>query len=204
MLVEVRMKVQILLVPVILIALIGCSYQVPLQHKVALKTAPNVKNENVLIMMSKEQAEKVISFSPQYGDTYVFNSGPALKDMVLNILGQMYSHVFYAESLEGTVEKYDRAIGVKLVSHDIVMNIYTGNEVTLEVEYSIYDSTGKLIETFPTLNSSKERYSGGDLAEVFILGAGSNISKMKKQIGAAWDKSTIISVGKLMNHLNEE
>lgn len=195
------MKKGLLVISVLLLAISACSYNVPLRHELAVESPPAVKNEKILVVMSKEQAEKIIEYSPQVGDTYVFEAGPALKDLTLHVLGQCYREVSYAESADIENVDYDRAIEVALQDYEIVMNIYTGNEVKLNIDYTIYNQKGGVTDRFSTNTSSKERYSGSDYVGTFIVGAFYNIGKMKEQIGGAWDAAAINSIGELVDRL---
>ena len=196
------MKIRRLVLSILLFSIAACSYHVPLKHELVMENHPTVKNESILVVMSKEQAEKVIAYSPQVGDTYVFEGGPALKDLIVNIFGQIYSTVSYAESLESANAKYDRAVEVALQNHEIVMNIYTGNTVKLDIDYAIYNQKKERIDRFTTHTSSKERYAGSDYVKTFVLGSFYNIGRMKEQIGAAWDTAAINSIGELIDKLS--
>jgi len=198
------MKKSLLVLPILLLAITGCSYNVPLMQEFALENPPAVKNEKILIVMSKDQAQKVIAYSPQVGDTYVFNGGPALKNLIINILGQLYSEVSYAESMDMANTNYDRAIEVVLQNHEIIMNIYKGNTVKLDIDYAIYNQKGDLVDKLPTQSSSKERYSGSNYVNTVLFGSFYNISKMKQKTGAAWDMAALNSIGKLIDKLAEQ
>lgn len=195
------MKIRLLVMSILLLAISGCSYNVPLRHELVMENPPAVKNEKILVVMSREQAQKVIAYSPQIGDTYVFNGGPALKSLMMNILGQIYSKVSYAESLDSAKTGYDRVVEVALQNHEIVMNIYTGNTVTLDIDYEIYNQKGEPIDKLSTHSSSKERYSGSDYVKTYIIGSFYNIGKMKQKTGAAWDTAAINSIGKLIDRM---
>ena len=197
------MKKSLLVLPILLLAITGCSYNVPLMQEFALENPPAVKNEKILVVMSKDQAQKVIAYSPQVGDTYVFNGGPALKNLIINILGQLYSEVSYAESMDMANTNYDRAIEVVLQNHEIIMNIYKGNTVKLDIDYAIYNQKGDLVDKLPTQSSSKERYSGSNYVNTVLFGSFYNISKMKQKTGAAWDMAALNSIGKLIDKLAE-
>jgi hypothetical protein len=192
-------------ISILLLAISGCSYNVPLMHELVMENPPEAKyNEKILVVMSKEQAQKVINYSPQVGDTYVFNGGPALKSLIISILGQIYNEVSYVESLDMAKSNYDRAIEVVLQSHEITMNIYTGNSVKLEIDYAIYNQKGELIDKLPTNSSSKERYSGSNYVNTVLFGSFYNIGKMKQKTGAAWDTAAVNSIGKLIDKLAEQ
>ncbi len=196
------MKNRLLFISILFLAITGCSYNVPLRHELVMEPPPASKyNEKILVVMSKEQAEKVIPYSPQLGDTYIFNGGPALKSLIINILGQFYSEVSYAESLDTANTNYDRAVEVVLQDHEIIMNIYKGNTVKLEIDYSIYNQKGELVDKLPTNSSSKERYSGSNYVNTFLFGSFYNIGKMKQKTGAAWDTAAVNSIGKLLDKL---
>ena len=198
------MKKSLLVLPILLLAITGCSYNVPLKQEFALENPPAVKNEKILVVMSKDQAQKVIAYSPQVGDTYVFNGGPALKNLIINILGQLYSEVSYAESMDMANTNYDRAIEVVLQNHEIIMNIYKGNTVKLDIDYAIYNQKGDLVDKLPTQSSSKERYSGSNYVNTVLFGSFYNIGKMKQKTGAAWDMAALNSIGKLIDKLAEQ
>ena len=198
------MKSRLLFISMILFVMAACSYQVPLKHELAMQSTPAVRNERILVVMSREQAEKIINYSPQMGDTYVFEGGPALKDLIMNILGQVYSSVSYAETLDRAVTEYDRAVEVVLRNHEIVMNVYTGNTVKLDIDYTIFNPQGEPVDHFATQSSSKERYDGSDYVKTYVIGAFYNIGKMKEQIGAAWDTAAINSIGALIDRLSGE
>jgi hypothetical protein len=198
------MKKSLLVLPILLLAITGCSYNVPLMQEFALENPPAVKNEKILVVMSKDQAQKVIAYSPQVGDTYVFNGGPALKNLIINILGQLYSEVSYAESMDMANTNYDRAIEVVLQNHEIIMNIYKGNTVKLDIDYAIYNQKGDLVDKLPTQSSSKERYSGSNYVNTVLFGSFYNIGKMKQKTGAAWDMAALNSIGKLIDKLAEQ
>lgn len=195
------MKPRLLFISILLLACSACSYNVPLRHELVMEDPPSVKNEKILLVMSKEQAEKVVKHSPQLGDTYVFNAGPALKSLLMNILGQLYSEVSYAESTGAAVASYDRAVEAVLKNHKIKMSIYTGNIVKLDIEYTIYDQNGEVIDKFSTSTSSKERYRGSDYVKTAIFGSFYNIGRMKAKIGGAWDTAVINSIGELIDKL---
>ena len=197
------MKTRLLVISIVLLSITGCSYNVPLRHELPIENPPVVKNKKILVVMSKEQAQKVIADSPQIGDTYVFNGGPALKSLIMNILGQLYSEVSYAESLHVVNTSYDQAIEVVLQNHEIIMNIYKGNSVKLNIDYSIYNQKGELVNNIPTESSSKERYTGSDYVKTVLVGAFFNIGKMKQTTGAAWDTAAINSIGKLLDKLDD-
>ena len=198
------MKKRLLVISIFLFAISACSYNVPLRHELAMESRPAVKNEKILVVMSKAQAEQVIEYSPQVGDTYVFDAGPALKDLTMNVLGQCYSEVSYAESTDIENADYDRAIEVVLKDYEIIMNIYTGNEVKLNIDYTIYDQNKEVIDTLSTNTTSKERYSGSEYVATYIVGAFYNIGKMKEKIGGAWDTAAINSIGELVDRLAGE
>ncbi|MDY6790931.1 MAG: hypothetical protein SWH54_06650 [Thermodesulfobacteriota bacterium] len=196
------MKHRLLMIPILLMVIISCSYHVPLSHQLVVPNSPQPKyDQKILVVMSRAQAQKVIEYSPQLGDTYVFKGGPALKDLVIDILGQLYKKVAYAESRDMANTSYDLAVEVSLKSHEISMNIYKGNTVKLGIDYTIYDPKGTLIKNIPTHTSSMDKYSGGELVTTFVVGAFYNIGKMKEKTGAAWDKAAINSIGKLIDHL---
>jgi hypothetical protein len=194
------MKKITLATAILLLIITGCSYKVPLKHEFALENPPAIQNEKILVVMSPEQAGKVINYSPQVGDTYVFSSGPALKNLIINILGQLYSEVSYAESIDIANTNYDRAIEVVLQNYEITMNIYKGNTVNLDIDYTIHNQKGASIK-LPTKSSSKERYKGSDYVNTILLGSFYNIGKMKQKTGAAWDMAAINSIGELIDRL---
>ncbi len=192
-------------ISIVLLAISGCSYNVPLMHELVIENPPEAKyNEKILVVMSKEQAQRVIKYSPQLGDTYVFNGGPALKSLIISILGQLYTEVTYAESLGNANTIYDRAIEVVLQNHEITMNIHKGNTVRLDIDYTIYSKQGELIDTLTTSSSSKERYSGSDYVNTVLFGAFYNIGKMKQKTGAAWDTAVVNSIGELLDSLSNQ
>jgi len=196
------MKKRMFVIFIFLLVITGCSYNVPLMHELYIESPPEVKyNEKILIVMSKEQVQKVISYSPQLGDTYVFNGGPALKSLIISIFGQLYNEVSYAESLDMAQVNYDRAIEVVLQNHEIIMNIYKGNTVKLNINYAIYNQKGELIDNLQTNSSSKERYSSRNYVNTVLLGSFYNIGKMKQKTGAAWDTAAVNSIGELIDRL---
>jgi hypothetical protein len=151
--------------------------------------------------MSAEQSREIIKYSPQLGDTYVFAGGPTFKDLIINILGQMYKEVAYAESRDESGIRYDLAVGVTLRSHEISLNIYKGNTVKLGIDYTIHNQDGKLIKELSTNSSSLEQYKGSEWVAAFVIGFFYNIGKMKEKAGAAWDKAAINSIAELMDNL---
>lgn len=195
------MKIRLVVIFLFVLAISGCSYNVPLRHELVIDKPPAVKNERILIVMSKEQAQKVISYSPQLGDTFVFKGGPALKSLIMNIFGQLYREVSYAESLGMANNDYDRAIEVALQGHEIVINIYRGNTVKLNIDYTIYNQKGEVIDKLPTNTSSKERYRGSDYVKTIIFGSVYNIGRQKAKVGAAWDTAAINSIGELIDRV---
>ena len=196
------MKFRLFVIYFLLFVITGCSYNVPLRHKLVINNPPNPKyNKKILVIMPRQQAQKVIRHSPQPGDTYVFAGGPALKDMLVNVLGQLFKEVAYSESRDKANSNYDLAVDVNFRSYDITLNIYTGNVVKLGIDYTLLDKKGKVLKKIPTNTSSKDKYSGSDLAKTFLVGAFFNIGKMKKSSGAAWDKATINSLGHLIDNL---
>lgn len=196
------MKNRLLVISILLLAITGCSYNVPLRHELVIENPPASKyNEKILVIMSKEQAQQIIAYSPQPGDTYVFNGGLALKSLIINILGQLYSEVSYAESLDMANTNCDRAVEVNLRSHEITLNIYKGNTVKLGIDYTIYNQKGEILDKLQTSTFSKDKYSGSELTKTFLIGAFYNIGKMKQKAGSAWDTAAVNSIGKLIDGL---
>lgn len=183
--------------------LTNCAHHVPLREGFELANPPDPKyDKRVLLVMPQEQAELVIRHTPDspFADTYVFPGGPALKGTLLSVLGQIYADTAFAFSFPEDSSNYDLAIEVNFHSYDIVLNIYTGNIVTLGIDYRVRGKNGTIM-TMPTKTASTDAYSGGDKARALIFGAFSNIGKMKESSGAAWDQATANSVGMLLEKL---
>jgi hypothetical protein len=195
------MKNKLSVLALLSFVILGCAYQVPLTREIVIDDPPNPKyNEKILVVMSAEQAQKIIKYSPQLGDTYVFKGGPTFKDLMINILGQLYKEVAYAESRDESGIRYDLAVGVSLRSHEISLNIYKGNTVKLGIDYTIYDQDGKLIKELSTNSSSLEQYKGSERIAALLI-VFFNIGKMKEKAGAAWDKAALNSIAELMDNL---
>lgn len=182
---------------------VGCSHNVPLRHSLELSSPPNPKLvKKVLLVMPSDQANLVIRHKPDpLADTYVFEGGPALKDTLMSVLGQLFQEATFAEALNEGQGSYDMAIEANLKSYEIVLNIYTGNVVNLGVDYTVYNQDGRKVKMIPTNASSKDQYSGGDLAATFLAGAFYNIGKMKASSGQAWDQATTNSIAELVDNL---
>lgn len=71
----------------------------------------------------------------------------------------------------------------------------------IAVDYTIRDRSGQELLVVPTRASSKDKYSGGDLAAMFLVGAFYNIGKMKESSGAAWDQATVNSIAELLDKM---
>lgn len=186
-----------------LIVLAGCSHNVPLRQSMMLTDPPEPKmDKKILVVIPKEQAELIIRHKPDpLADTYVFAGGPALKNTLVSVLNQVFQEVGFAHSAEGAAFDYDYAVAVNFRSHTVKLNIYTGNVVTLGVDYTVKDKKGKELLSLPTDVSSKDRYSGGELAGALLGGAFANISKMKQSSGAAWDQATVNTIGMFLDKL---
>lgn len=196
-------KIRWLSVCLFLSLVVGCSHNVPLRHGLKLSNPPNPKlDKKILIVMPSDQAELLIRHKPDpLADTYVFEGGTALKDTLLDVLGQIYRETSFTNTNGQSVSEHDLVVEVDFKSWNIKLNIYTGNVVKLGVNYTIRDSAGKEILKVPTSVSSKDRYTGGELAGAFLVGAFYNISKMKESSGSAWDQATANSVGMLLDKL---
>ena len=182
---------------------VGCSHNVPLRHSLELSNPPNPKLvKKVVLVMPGDQANLVIRHKPDpLADTYVFAGGTALKDTLMSVLGQLFQEATFADALNEGQSPYDMAIEVNLNNYEIILNIYTGNVVNLGIDYTVYNQEGSKIKLISTNASSKDRYSGGDLAATFLAGAFYNIGKMKASSGAAWDQATTNSIAELVDNL---
>jgi hypothetical protein len=198
----VKLKSLVSLIP--LVAMMACSYTVPLTREAAIDTPPNPKyEESILLVMSAEEAQRIVEYSPQLGDTYVFQAGPALKDLLLSVLGQLYAGAAYAESTQQAQTSYDLAVEARLTSHQIVMNVRKGHTVTLGIDYSVYDPQGNIVEKIPTNSSSTDKFSGGEKLGVYTLMPLYAIGKNKDKVGVAWDTAALNSIGVLLEKLRE-
>ena len=130
----------------------------------------------------------------------MFEGGPALKELTMDILGQLYREVGYAETISAAGD-CDLAVEASLRSYEIYMNFRQGNTVRLGIDYKIVDSEGNVVEELSTNTSSEEPYSGGERATAYLVGAFYNIGKMKEKVGAAWDTATVNSIGELLDTL---
>ena len=185
------------------LTLVGCSHQVPLRQGLEVSDPPNPKyDKKVLLVMPQDQAERIIRHKPDpLADTYVYAGGPALKNTLQNVLDQLFRETDFAYTLPQGGGDYDLAVVVDFKQWNIVLNIYTGNTVDLDVDYLVLDPSGKTLLHIPTQASSKDRYSGGDLAATFLAGAFYNIGKMKASSGAAWDQATANSIAELLDKM---
>ena len=196
------MKYRVFLIAVLAVFVLGCSYQVPLMRELAMEETPDPKyDKSITLVMSAEQAGQIIEYSPQLGDTYVFEGGPALKDLTLNILGQLYREAGYAESVSGAAG-YDFAVETSLRDYEIRMSVKHGNTVRLNVDYKIFDSEGNIVEELSTDTSSTDKYSGGELVTLYLIRPLLfNIRKMKEMVGAAWDTAAVYSIAEMVDTL---
>lgn len=179
----------------------ACSHTVPLRQTLPLSNPPSPKLERrVLLVMPAAQADLVIRHQPDpLADTYVFAGGPAFKSVLLDMLSQVFSSVSFTTQRSPADPAHDVAIAVDLKRTDVVINIYTGNVVTLAVDYTLSDARGSRV--LPITASSKDRYSGGQLVGALLLGAFFNIGAMKESAGAAWDQATVNAVAPLLDAL---
>jgi len=195
------MKHRVFFVAVLSVIVLGCAYQVPLMRELALEEPPDPKyDKSIVLVMSAEQAQQVIEYSPQFGDTYVFEGGAALKDLSMNILGQLYREVRYTETVSGAGD-CDLAVEASLRNYEIYMSFRQGNTVRLGIDYTIFDSQGNIVEELSTNSSSQEPYRGGERVTALLVGAFYNIGKMKEKVGAAWDTAAVNSIGELLDTL---
>ena len=155
-----------------------------------------------MLVMPSDQAGLVIRHKPDpLADTYVFEGGPALKDTLMSVLGQLFQDAAFAGTLNEGQGAYNMAIQANLKSYDIILNLYTGNVVNLGIDYSAYNQEDRKVKLISTNASSKDQYSGGDLAATFLAGAFYNIGKMKSSSGQAWDQATMNSIAELVDNL---
>ncbi|MBN1834476.1 MAG: hypothetical protein JW820_01430 [Spirochaetales bacterium] len=196
------MKYRLLFVAVLSVVALGCAYQVPLMRELPMEETPDPKyDKSILLVMSAEQAGQVIKYSPQLGDTYVFEGGPALKELTMSILGQFYREVGYAESVSsgGT---YDLAVETSLRDYEISMSVRKGNTVRLNIDYRVFDGEGNVVEELSTNTSSTDKYSGGEVVMVYLIRPlFFNIKKMKEMVGTAWDTAAVYSIAEMVDTL---
>jgi hypothetical protein len=196
------MKHRVFFAAVLSVIVLGCAYQVPLMRELVLEEPPDPKyDKSIVLVMSAEQARQVIEYSPQFGDTYVFEGGAALKDLSMNILGQLYREVRYTETVSG-VGDCDLAVEASLRDYNIRMSVKHGNTVRLNIDYKIFDSEGNVVEELSTNTSSTDKYTGGELVMVYLIKPLLfNIRKMKEMVGAAWDTAAVYSIAEMVDTL---
>lgn len=197
------MKLRCLLLCFVPLLIIGCAHQVPLKHELELSSPPDKKiDKKILLVIPAKHAALVINHKPDpLADTYVFAGGPSLKGTLQDVLSQLYRETDFAHALPSGGGDYDLAVVVDFQSWDIILNIYTGNVVTLGINYSILDGNDDTLSSVPTKTSSKDQYSGGDLTKTFIFGAFYNIGKMEESSGGAWNAAMVNSIGLLLDKL---
>ena len=192
------------------IILAGCTRNIRVSTDMQMQNPPEKKIGNrVLIVMSKEQAERVIVEKPgAMSDYFSFEAGKSVKMNLLNMMKALFNEADFANELTSNKNSYDYYILVNFKNHKIEWGASAFSEISMNVyiDYNLINAKNIKLLPVSTDGSSNWQRSGGGV--VALINPFVSIGVTDTALGKAWDRAIANSLSQwvmaLQGYLNKK
>ena len=181
----------------------GCTQNIQVSTNMQMQNLSEKKiGYKVLVVMSKEQAEKVILEKPgAFSDNYSFEAGKSISVNLLNMMKILFNEADFANELPLKTNAYDYYILANIKRYKIEWGSTAFSQISMNVyiDYDLLNAKKEKVLPVLTDGSSTWQRSGGEV--VAVINPFVSIFVTKSAIGDAWDRAVANSLSQWVTEL---